>query len=160
MQHPVIERFYDPLSRRVTSGLTECLSMDSTSTPTSACNSTLTQWYTNACDPSGLIFATVRIFRPLLLCLLLLQVFVCYDLPFKLERSCVSGRRAQTVSTRPQDSHSKSFRMPPTVSKTSILATLGCLAGYVCISGFSSCFASTFAAQELRNDSYIPSFSP
>ena len=45
-------------------------------------------------------------------------------------------------------------------SKTSVLVTLGRLAGYVCISEFSSCFASTFAAQELRNNRYISSLSP
>jgi len=82
------------------------------------------------------------------------SLFVSYDLPFKLERSCASGRGAQTVSTRPQDNDSKSFHTPPTVSKISILVTLGHQAGYVCTSESPSYFASTFAARELRNNRY------
>ena len=90
------------------------------------------------------------------------SLFVSYDLPlkFKLKHSCTSGRGAQTVDPRPQDSDSKSFHTPPTASKTLILVTLGRLAGYVCISESPSCFASTFAARKLRNSKYIPSFSP
>jgi len=133
--------------------------MDSTSTPGFACISTLMVHRClrpiriNICDSTYLpAFVIVSAIAS--------SLYVSYDLPFKLERSCASGRGAQIVSTRPQDSDSKSFHTPPTVSKTSILVTLGCLAECVCISEFSSPFASTFAAQEIINNRYIPSLSP
>jgi len=138
---------------------TEYLSMDLTSTQSFGCISTLMVHRClrpiriNICDstylPAFVIVSAVAS-----------SLFVSYDLPFKLERSCASGHGAQTASTRPQESDSKCFHTPPTVSKTPILVTLGCLTGYVCISEFSSCFASTFAAEELRNNRFVPSLSP